>query len=50
MRQVKTLKFENMFWILEYEEDGELVQEQFMTLEVARDRVERLGFPLAFPG
>jgi hypothetical protein len=49
MKQFRQLKFENNFWILQYyNEDEELVQEQFVDLESAREYIDRLGFHLNF--
>ena len=50
MKQFKQLKFENGFWILQYyNEDEELIQEQFMKLETARDFIEQnIGIQLNF--
>lgn len=50
MKQFRQLKFENNFWILQYyNDDEELVQEQFMQLETAKQFIEtNLGTQLNF--
>jgi|LauGreDrversion4_2_1035121.scaffolds.fasta_scaffold277997_2 hypothetical protein len=49
MKQFRQLKFENDFWILQYyNEDEELVQEQFVDLQSAREYIDSLGFHLNF--
>jgi hypothetical protein len=51
MRQFKSLRYENHFWILEfYDEDEKLIQEQFINLDTyIKDYMENtLGFSLNF--
>jgi hypothetical protein len=49
MKRFRLLKYENNFWILQYyNEDEELIQEQFMNLDTARSFMVGLGFQLNF--
>jgi hypothetical protein len=49
MKKFRQLKFEDNFWILQYYDDNEeLVQEQFTELETAKEYIDNLGFHLNF--